>query len=30
MRVWSTPGLSAYPGEIVGPGQWEPLVPEET
>ena len=23
-------GLSAYHGEIVGQGQWEPLVPEET
>jgi DNA invertase Pin-like site-specific DNA recombinase len=23
-------GLSAYRGEIVGQGQWEPLVPEET
>jgi site-specific DNA recombinase len=23
-------GLSAYKGEIVGPGQWTPLVPEET
>ena len=23
-------GLSAYHGEIVGEGQWEPLVPEET
>jgi site-specific DNA recombinase len=24
------PGLSAYHGEIVGQGDWEPLVPEET
>ncbi|HUZ27469.1 MAG TPA: recombinase family protein [Streptosporangiaceae bacterium] len=30
MREWDSAGLSVYRGEIVGKGEWEPLVAEET